>query len=112
MTEISDPLDRAPERRRDNVPWQSPYLTIPEVAALARCEHKAIRNAIHAGALPAFRPAQRLLVREQDARAWIESRPVSRSAPAPRGFRARARRHVRVGSVARLLEIERGAIER
>lgn len=52
---------------------------VHEVAAFARCEHKAVRNAISTGQLQAFQPAHKLLVREQDARDWVESRPVRAS---------------------------------
>lgn len=88
------------------------YLTVLEVAGVARCEHKTVRRAIWSGELRAFRPAGRLLIREGDARAWIEGREVE---PAPRvqavacvaarggGGRSRA------ASVAALREIERGA---
>ncbi len=51
------------------------YLTVREVAALARCAQKTCRRAIDAGRLAAFKPAGRLLIRAEDARAWIE-RPV------------------------------------
>lgn len=84
------------------------YLTVREVAALARCEHKAVRRAIAAGRLPAFQPAKRLLIREDDARAWIEGRPAHAAAPAPRPPRHRHRRPG-PGSVATLREIEREA---
>lgn len=91
----------------------SPYLTVQEVAELARCEHKAVRRAIRQGALRAFQPAKRLLIREDDARAWIESRLVagmptpSPRLPSPRpGSTARQR----TGSVAALREIERKAV--
>jgi excisionase family DNA binding protein len=47
-------------------------LTVQEVAQLARCEHKTVRRAIHGGALTAYKPAGRLLIREDDARTWIE----------------------------------------
>ena len=91
----------------------SPYLTVQEVAELARCEHKAVRRAIRQGALRAFQPAKRLLIREDDARAWIESRLVagtptsSRRPPSPwPGSTSRQR----TGSVAALREIERKAV--
>ncbi len=53
------------------------YLTVREVAVLARCEHKSVRRAIVAGRLRAFQPTNKLLIREDDAYAWIEGRPVS-----------------------------------
>lgn len=52
------------------------YLTIPEVADLARCHKNTVRQAINEGELAAFRLAARLLVRNADARAWIESKPA------------------------------------
>jgi len=90
----------------------SPYLTVQEVAEPARCEHKAVRRAIRQGALRAFRPAKRLLIREDDARAWIESRMVvatPTSSPALPSARARSTSRPRVGSVAALREMEREA---
>lgn len=84
------------------------YLTVREVAALARCEHKAVRRAIAAGHLIAFQPAKKLLIREDDARAWIEGRPASAPARAPhRGIRRV--RPAGPGAVAKLREIEREA---
>lgn len=81
------------------------YLTVLEVAELARCEHKTVRRAIHLGLLPAFRPAGKLIIRERDARAWIEGRMA---VVAPRPLRRRPPRSW-VGSVASLREIERQA---
>jgi excisionase family DNA binding protein len=89
------------------------YLTVQEVAELARCEHKAVRRAISQGALRAFRPTKRLLIRAEDAEAWIESCVVTEtpkdgsritSAAPPRSGRPRA------ANVASLLEIEREAM--
>lgn len=103
--EIGEALDRARERLRDHA---GGYLTVPEVADLARCEHKAVRRAIAMGQLVAFQPAQKLLVREADARAWIESRPVRprvQQVERPR----RPGRRPRPGSVADLREMERQA---
>lgn len=86
----------------------SPYLTVQEVADLARCEHKAVRRAIADGRLRAFRPANRLLVREEDARAWIEGR-VAFEATERQPERRRSSRPSRAtqGSVADLRAIER-----
>ncbi len=53
------------------------YLTVEEAAMLARCNPMTIRRAFRAGALTAFRPAHRLLLREADVRAWIERKPAS-----------------------------------
>lgn len=91
------------------------YLTVREVAAMARCEHKSVRRAIVAGRLRAFRPANKLLIREDDAYAWIEERPAHTSASHPGLQRApsRPRRTLasqRPGSVADLREIERKAV--
>lgn len=104
MTDTSDQLDAARDRLRAQTP--APYLTVEEVAALARCEHKAIRHAVHSGALPAFRTAARILIREADAIAWIESRPARQAAPAQRRRRAKQRRQA-PGSVASLRALDR-----
>jgi excisionase family DNA binding protein len=92
------------------------YLTVREVATMARCEHKSVRRAIAAGRLPALQPANKLLIREDDAYAWIEGRPatttdsalnirstLSRRGPAPASQRP--------GSVADLREIERKVVQ-
>jgi excisionase family DNA binding protein len=91
------------------------YLTVHEVAAMARCEHKSVRRAIASGRLRAFRPTTRLLIRDDDARAWIEARPVATTVLAPSRRRApsRPRRTPQSqshGSVADLREIEREAV--
>lgn len=93
----------------------SEYLTIPEVARLARCEHKSVRRAIKAGRLAAFRGEKRWVIAEEDAHAWIRSRPV----PTDRAVRAvdpgesRATKRRRAaeppGSVAALQAMERRA---
>jgi excisionase family DNA binding protein len=90
------------------------YLTVSEVAELARCEHKSVRRAIASGLLIAFRPAHKLLIRESDARAWIESRPVVVAAVASEHARrpGRRRSRPRPGSVDDLLRIEREATGR
>jgi hypothetical protein len=103
--EIGDALDRPRERVRAQA---GGYLTVPEVADLARCEHKAVRRAIATGQLVAFQPAQKLLVREVDARAWIESRPVRARVQQVEHAR-RLGRQPRPGSVADLREMEREA---
>jgi excisionase family DNA binding protein len=91
------------------------YLTVREVAAMARCEHKSVRRAIAAGRLRAFQPTNKLLIREDDAYAWIESRPVSLTGSIPnlRSTPSRQRPMVgsqRPGSVDDLREIERKAV--
>jgi hypothetical protein len=92
MTEISASLDSARDRLREQA-QASPYLTVPEVAQLARCEHKAVRKAVHDGLLPAFNPERKLLIRATDAVSWIESRPVRAGtrSQAPARSRPRAR---------------------
>lgn len=96
-------FDDAHDRLRADADAAGEYLTVEEVAAMARCEHKAVRRAVARGDLVAFRPGQRLLIRPSDARTWIEARPARRPAPEPRRSRARNE----PGSVARLREIER-----
>lgn len=91
------------------------YLTVREVATMARCEHKSVRRAIAAGKLRAFQPANKLLIREDDAHAWIEGRPVSMTGSAPILRPAPSRRRPtlgsqRPGSVDDLREIERKAV--
>lgn len=84
------------------------YLTVDEVARLAGCEHKAVRRAIHLGHLVAFQPANKLLVPEHDAHAWIQSRPAPVAAPVPREPpRPRRAAPPSAGSVANLRELER-----
>lgn len=99
---------------RVHPPAGPPYLTIQEVAELARCAHKAVRRAIQAGKLPAFQPAHRLLVREPDARAWIESHEVcvARAAPSPAAPGTGRRSGHKPGSVAKLREMESNAAGR
>jgi excisionase family DNA binding protein len=90
------------------------YLTVREVAAMARCEHKSVRRAITSGHLQAFRPAYKLLIREADAEAWIERQPAVASTPArPLPGRRSLRPTMgsqRAGSVAELREIERKVV--
>jgi len=93
------------------------YLTVREVATMARCEHKSVRRAIAAGRLRAFQPTNRLLIREDDAYTWIEGRPAATtgSAPSLRSALDRRRpapRFQRPGSVADLREIERKVVNR
>jgi excisionase family DNA binding protein len=88
------------------------YLTVREVAAIARCEHKAVRRAIAAGRLRAFQPANKLLIRKSDVYAWIEAQSAETKGPSPsRGLapiQPRAARATQaVGSVAELRAIER-----
>lgn len=89
----------------------SDYLTVQEAAELARCEHKTIRRAIHAGLLPASKPAGRLLIRADHARAWIEGRSAAR--PLVRSAEPRQTRHTAQLTnitVARLRDMDRKAM--
>jgi excisionase family DNA binding protein len=52
----------------------SPYLTIQEVAELARCEHRTVRRAIRSGELKASLIGGRWIVREDDVEAWFDAR--------------------------------------
>ena len=77
MSEISERLDRAHVRLREQIPSPD-YLTVDRVAEMAGgCHPKTVRRAIGRGELPAFRCGGRLLIRENDARAWIEAEPVT-----------------------------------
>lgn len=105
VSDASARLDAAQRRLREQTP-QSPlpvYLTAEEVAGAARCEVKAVRRAIHAGALRASRPNKRWLILPDDARAWIEARPASHTPRPPR------RRRGTPGNVTKLREMERQA---
>jgi hypothetical protein len=83
------------------------YLTVNEVAAIARCEHKSVRRAIHLGQLRAFQPANKLLILEQDAHLWIQSRPPMLVAPlAERPSRLRRPVRPSAGSVDKLRAVE------
>jgi excisionase family DNA binding protein len=85
------------------------YMTVQEVAEVARCEHKAVRGAIRSGLLRAFRPAGRLLIRPDDARAWIEGHEAASTPPPVSvavGGIARGARS-RVASVEALRALER-----
>ena len=85
------------------------YLTVQEVADLARCEHKTVRRAIRAGTLRACGPTRKILVRDDDARAWIEDRP-SPIVEKPRTTRPiRPRSTPSTASVAYLKQLEREA---
>jgi excisionase family DNA binding protein len=94
--------------REETEPAVTVYMTIEEVAQLARCEHRSIRRAIRAGRLQAFRPARRILVREDDAHSWIESRPALAPALQPQRQQPAPRAAGGPGSVARLKAIEAG----
>ncbi len=109
MTDLAKGSDTDRKLPKQEAPRQC-YLTVIEVAALARCEHKRVRRAIASGQLVAFRPAGKLLVREDDARAWIERHPVHATRPNdPRPAQPRRRGAPRAspGDVANLREMER-----
>lgn len=105
MTEIAASLDAARDRLRARVPVRDPgeYLTVEEAARLARCHPKTIRRAFQAESLRAFRPARRVLLREDDVRAWVEARGA---AEPERPRRVRLGRP-EPGSVAALRDMER-----
>lgn len=103
MSELADRLDGAHNRLREQIPSPS-YLTIEEVAELGRVSHKTVRRAISSGALQAFKPGLRWVIREADAVDWIEAHPAV--AAVPRARRPRASRPA-AGSVSRLRELER-----
>jgi excisionase family DNA binding protein len=103
VNEISSQLDEARERLRSQTP--TPYLTVEEAAQLARCHPKTIHRAQRSGELRSFRPAHRILLKEEDVRAWIEAES-ERRAPRPRP--AQRPRRAQPGSVSRLRDIERG----
>ena len=84
------------------------YLTIEEVAKLARCEHKAVRKAIHGDELTAYKVAGKWLVLMQDAVTWIESRPaVVELGGDVHGAANRARSGTHAGLVSKLREMDR-----
>lgn len=86
----------------------SNYLTIPEVAARVRCEHRVIRKAIHRGELEAAMIGARWLIREEAVDAWFEARTARRAAPVRQRATPRARPTTEgQRSVARLREMER-----
>ncbi len=101
MSEIAERLDAARDRLRTEA---SPYLTVDEAAAIARCNPRTIRRACESGELVAFRPARRLLFREQDVREWVESRRIVTGAGRPR---VSPPRRAEPGSVATLRAMER-----
>ncbi len=86
----------------------SPYLTVQEVAELARCEHRTVRRAIQAGKLKASLIGGRWIVKDSAVEDWIEGcandpTPIART-PQPRRTRTReqTRGPMRPGSVADL----------
>jgi hypothetical protein len=73
---------------------------------MARCEHRSVRRAIRSGRLRAFRPARKILNREDDALGWIESRPALDPPRQPPRRRREPQPAAGPGSVARLKAIE------
>jgi len=87
----------------------SPYLTIQEVAELARCEHRTIRRAIRSGELKASLIGGRWIVRADAVDEWFEARanhrilpPTSRPTARVRGAAPPFKDPGRLGSVADL----------
>jgi excisionase family DNA binding protein len=86
----------------------SPYLTVQEVAELARCEHRTVRRAIQAGKLKASLIGGRWIVRDSAVEEWIEGcanhpAPIAaQSQPRRPRMREQARGPMRPGSVADL----------
>lgn len=56
----------------------SPYLTVQEVAELARCEHRTVRRAIRDGELRASLIGGRWIVKDTAVDEWIEGCPNDR----------------------------------
>lgn len=54
-----------------------PYLTLTDAVEIIPVAPITLRRAIKRGDLPAYKPAGRLLVREDHLEAWIESRQVT-----------------------------------
>ena len=108
MSEISSQdLDAARDRLKASAE-ASEYLTVEEAAEIARCHPVTIRRAFESGRLRAFRPAQRVLIREDDLRAYIESKAAVPE-PHERPTRPGRSRRPRPGSVASLRALEREA---
>ena len=64
----------------------SPYLTVQEVAELARCEHRTVRRAIREGQLRASLIGGRWIVKDTAVEEWIDGcanghRPATTSSP-------------------------------
>jgi excisionase family DNA binding protein len=86
----------------------SPYLTVQEVAELARCEHRTVRRAIKKGELRASLIGGRWIVKNTAVDEWIdgcanEGRPaVAPAQPRPPLKPARSGSPARPGSIADL----------
>ena len=99
----------------------TPYLTVQEVAEMARCEHRTVRRAIRDGELKASLIGGRWIVKVTAVKDWFEACANSRVAlpPAsqprpPRSARVRARDKLstRPGSIADLEAIRDRIVER
>jgi excisionase family DNA binding protein len=89
----------------------SPYVTVQEVAEMARCEHRTVRRAIRNGELKASLIGGRWIVKVTAVEEWFEACANSRTADPPasqpqalRRPRVRARDNLstRPGSIADL----------
>jgi excisionase family DNA binding protein len=69
----------------------TPYLTIQEVAELARCEHRTVRRAIRSGDLKASLIGGRWIVRTDAVEEWFDTRANHRILPASSPTARRAR---------------------
>lgn len=105
VTEIAASLDAARDRLRDHAP-PAVYLTVEEAARLARCNPKTVRRAFESGSLRAFRPARRVLLRDDDVRAWVEARAAAEPERSRPVRARRARRAEPTASVAMLRDME------
>jgi excisionase family DNA binding protein len=59
----------------------TPYLTIQEVAELARCEHRTVRRAIRNGELTLSLIGGRWIVRADAVEKWFDARASHRILP-------------------------------
>ena len=64
------------EQRIDPAPAPSSYLTVNEAAEIVRCTHVTIRRAIRDGHLAAHGATNRMLLKEADLHAWVQSCPA------------------------------------
>lgn len=79
------------------------YLTLAEAVEIVPVSEITLRRAIRTGELTAFRPATKILIRPDDLKAWVESKPAARpSPPMPR-----PRRRTKPGSLLDRVMAER-----
>lgn len=57
----------------------SPFMQLAEAADYARMSGRTLRRAISVGALVAYKPGGRLIIRRDDLDAWIATAVVSRA---------------------------------